>query len=263
MVNRTPKRAIKQVEAPKYNDIYDALKSGESEITTKSDAPDVSGQLAELIKRVDQLQAENAAFRSYSQQPQQVVVQAQPQAQTPTNDDAMPDPVLDADNYAKWLLKRTEALITTRMEASQKAVAEQTSNANAYDNLWNGFLEQEGNDVWADEPEKVQVAALKVSKKLQARGIDVNRYMFGSPELFYADVVKMLEDDFGRPATEDKDNEGSDDTAATDVGEVDRTAGLMGGQVSPAVKGTGIKSNAGVPDLLGDLVSIQRKGGWY
>ena len=52
--------------------------------------------------------------------------------------------------------------------------SQETTNktTNDFDNLWTNFTSIEGNDVWVDEPEKVQVASLKVAKKIQAKGLD-------------------------------------------------------------------------------------------
>jgi hypothetical protein len=252
MVNRTPKRVAKQAE-PEYNDYFTAMAEGTSEVQSPADkGPDVSAQLEALMKRVDALQSQNDMLRSqYSAPPIQMVAPAPAQQQP----EVIPDPILDSNGYAEWLLQRADALAQTRINAMVEAQNNQAASADAYDNLWSGFLAVEGNDVWEQEPEKVQVAAMKVSKKLQAKGIDPQAYMFQNTDKFYGDIVKTLETDFGKPVADEEDT--------TDDDDVDRTAGLMGGQETPVVQTKGKESGKGVPDMYGDLVSIQRKGGWY
>lgn len=259
MVNRTPKRVAKQAAAePQYNDFFKAMETGESEVKQiEPKGPDASAQLEDLIKRVDALQAENAAFRTYAQPqtpPQPVVVQSQPRHE---QEDAFPDPVLDSPGFTKALLARAEALATAKVEALKKSSDEQANSTKAHDDLWSGFLSVEGNEVWEDKPEMVQVAALKVSKKLQAKGVDVSKYMFQNAEQFYKQVQNTLETTFGKPQVDD-DDEGNEEGED----EVDRTAGLMGGQTSPVTKTKGAERKP-LPDMIGDLVTIQRKGGWF
>ena len=253
MVNRTPKRlaALAPAEA-EYTDFFTAMKTGDSVVHKPEDkGPDVAAQLQSLIQRVEQLSVQNDVFRSQFQTQQHYAPQntqvAQPMAQ-----DAIPDPVLDADGYTSWLIKRTDDLATAKIDAFRQEQADQSSSTDAFDRLWTGFLAVDGNKGWEKSPEKVQVAALKVSKKLTGSGIDPTAYMFQNTAKYYADLSKTLEKDFGRPEDEDYEDEP----------EVDRTAGLMGRQTPPVSRSKGV-DDKNVPDLSADLITIQRKGGWY
>lgn len=249
MVDRTPKRVAKKAE-PEYNDFFEAMESGESEKTAPAAGPDISGQLEALMKRVDALSVQQNEYRAPQPQPQVQYVQAPQPRQT---EEVIPDPVLDSAGYTSWLMQRAEALTQSKLEAYKQEQADQAGSSEAYDNLWTGFLAQDGNSEWEKEPEKVQVAAMKVSKKLSAKGIDPTAYMFQNTDKFFADVSKTLVADFGKRSSNDDD--------VVDEDETDRTGGLPGGQASPvpASKAEG----KGLPDMIGDLTSIQRKGGWY
>ncbi len=256
-INRTPKRVAK-AQQPQYNDIYKALESGESEVTLKSEGPDVTGQLADLIKRVDQLSNDNAALRQQQlhtqhQPPQQQVYVAAQQPQQ----EQMPDPVIDPQGHGKWLEKRIENLTKAGIEAYKKQQEAATNSSSSYDTLWNDFTTIDGNEAWADKPEMVQVASLKVAKKAAAKGLDPEKYMLQNSDMFFKELRETLETDFGKPEEDDDENE----EAMPEGDEIDRTAGLMGGQPAPVNK---VKSGtSGNPDMLGDLTAIQRKGGWY
>lgn len=249
MVNRTPKRVAKQAAAPEYNDFFQAMETGDSVVKQSEVDNKISEQLSALMKRVDDLSSQNELLRSQPpiqiNAPQAAPVQQQEQEQ-------IPDPVLHGAEYTQWLLRRADALAQERINAVVAAQQEQAQNSDAYENLWTNFLAVEGNDVWEDEPEKVEVAARKVSKKLQAKGIDVNTYMFQHSDRFFKDITSTLEKDFGKPGEAEETDEGDD---------VDRTGGLMGGQPAPINKAK--TDNSVGPDMLGDLTTIQRKGGWY
>lgn len=248
MVKRITKSQAKQAE-PEYNDFFEAMASGESEKSAPANGPDVSAQLEALIKRVDQLSTQV----EYRPQPQPAQVQVVQAPQPQQIEETMPDPVLDAAGYTAWLIQKADALAQSRIDAYAQTQAEQAGSSDAYDNLWTGFLAIDGNAEWEKEPEKVQVAAMKVSKKLSAKGIDPTAYMFQNTDRFYTDISKTLEADFGKPNAVDNND--------TDDEEVDRTVGLPTGQASPI--GPKAEAGKGLPDMLGDLTTIQRKGGWY
>ncbi len=255
MVNRTPKKIAKQAE-PEYRDIYGALEHGSSEIEPENKGPDLSGQLSELMKRVDQLSADNLVLRSQQMQPQQVqqvVQQSQQTEQAPE----MPDPILNPTGHAKWLEDRLVSKVT-KLLADQQATAQQVQQStSAYDQLWDTFVSQPGNEAWMDEPEKVQVAALKVTKAAKARGLDPEKYMLQNRDMFFKDLSSTLEADFGKPGGDDDEADEGD----VDGDDVDRTAGIASGQQAPISKPAA--GSKGAPDMFGDLTSIQRKGGWY
>lgn len=256
-INRTTKRAAKKATGaePEYNDFFEAMKTGETVKAedVKAD-PDMAAQLAALMQRVDTLTADNAAFRAQALRPQApVVVQQQAPVQQQTASD-MPDPILEVDKYAKWIEQRIDALASQKIADLQKAQEAKSQQDGAYNDLWNNFLAIDGNDIWSDKSEQVQVAAIKVGKKAQARGLDPNDYMLKNTEAFYKDLSETLHKDF--PQQEEEEDDGDDEGE-----DVDRTGGLMGGQVAPTAKPKA--GSAGAPDLVADLVAIQRKGGWY
>ena len=254
MVDRTPKRLVKQAQAapqPQFNDYFEAMKTGSSEVAPAAidKKEDVSAQLQALIQRVDQLTSQNDTYRP-APAPQQIQVVAAP-AQVA---EAIPDPVLNSEAYTAWLIERSDQLVKANIEAFRQEQAEQANSEGAYDRLWEQFLAVDGNEGWEKSPEMVQVAALKVGRKLMEKGIDPNTYMFQNSDKYFKDIRKTLETDFGTP-----DADGADTTNEADV---DRTGGIAGGQTSPVVAAKGADGKA-APDLSADLVAIQRKGGWY
>lgn len=258
MVNRIPKRAVKQAD-PRYNDIFTAIDSGTSEVSEEGSGSneDFSQALADLTARLDAMAAENADLRRsnalYQQQP---VAPIYVQAAEATDVPQMPDPMFDSEGYTQHVLNRVDNLVAAQLQDFQARQAAGSQDNEAYNQLWNEFLSVPGFDVWENEDDKVEFATIKVAKRVAARGGDVNRYMFGNTNQFFQDVAAELEAQFGWPEPEGEDGAGEEDYDP----DVDRTGGLMSGQMAPIQRKTVPQGE--MPDMLQDLAEIQRKSGF-
>lgn len=256
MVNRVPKKRQAAEPDPEYTGFFDAIETGSSEVPTDDDGanPDMAAQLAELTSRVDGLMRSNEDL----QRANMVLAQHQPAYvqydEGPEDEpEALPDPILDGEGYTRGILDRVDRLVAQDIDAYRQEQTEEAEFNNAYNALWDDFVSVPEYQQWAGEPDKVEFATVKVMKRMQSRGVDIDRYTFGYRDQFFADVAEELQHQFGSP--EDEEEEDDDDT--------DRTEGLFGAQPAPVARPRKDASDKNMPDMLSDLAEIQRKAGYY
>jgi hypothetical protein len=200
-------------------------------------------QIGELMGRLDTAERTNMALMTSPPRSEPTVTQ--PQA---VKLDNLPDPGLDPEGYAREIMKRTQESVTSLLQSQQQQREQQNSQGDRVKNLWNAF--NETYEDLADDPDKVEFAAQKVAKRAKARGLDVERYMFGAQEKFMADVAKEVEKTFGKPkAAEDTE----EDTPT-------RTA-IFGGNEGGS-RLSQVQAEQG-GDMLAELHEIQKKSGLY
>jgi hypothetical protein len=135
--------------------------------------------------------------------------------------------------------------------------------------LWGEFAEKYPD--LAEHRDMVELAAVTVSQKARARGLDAQKYMFGASEQYISDVAAEVERRFGKALKVLKEEEEDDgtDTGGTQGGTMAeaiaaaRTGGISGGA---PVSGGGAGSKGGREpsegdDLISDLHKIQRNMG--
>jgi hypothetical protein len=233
-----------------------------------ADSVALAGQVKDLSDKLARMETER--FALLAQSPQQVTVQQVP-AQPALDTSDLPDPVTAPAEFQKELSARVNKLVaaTVASTAAQQTGAQQTQNR--VDALWEDF--SKAHPDLAENQDLVEFAATKVAQRAQARGIDVNKYMFTTRDAFFGDVVKEI--DTLRPAAvqgtrvapadQAASDEGTRDapaarTAAADEPAFDRTGGIFGGQEAggrPAVR------DAKATDMLEDLKELQRSSGYF
>lgn len=257
MVNRVPKKRKEAEPDPEYTGFFDALETGSSEVPADEEGtnPDMAAQLAELTARVDGLMRSNEDL----QRANMVLAQHQPQYPQYTDEpedepETLPDPILDGEGYTRGILNRVDRLVAADINAyrqEQDAAQQETA---AYVELWDDFVSHPEYQQWEGEPDKVEFATIKVMKRMQSRGVDIDRYTFGYRDQFFADVADELQHQFGNQEEEEEEEPDED---------VDRTEGLFGAQPAPVARPSRKDTDKNMPDMLSDLAEIQRKNGYY
>lgn len=258
-VNRTPK-GRKAAAEPEYTGYFEAMERGSSEKDTGDDGgSDLAKQVAELNARVEALASSNEDL----QRANMVLTQHQPREFVPyvasgaEDEDKLPDPVMDADGFTRGLLSRVEQLVASDLAATRDQQNLVNEEAAAFQGLWEDFASDPAMAPWVSDPDKVEFATVKVGKRMQSRGVDINRYMFQYRDQFFADVAAELKNQFG-----DAGDTGTQEDDEADEG-ADRTEGIFGGQQAPVTRPAAKDPDKNAPDLLSDLSEIQRRTGYY
>ena len=249
-----------QFEMPKGEEdatpIAEDTGEGDGEEKKGPTTDELMRRLDEQQKHIDRLQRNTIAMMGL---PAPTI--ATPAAPKSPNIDlsGLPDPLEDRDGYNKGIAERVQSAITDGI--STHAAAERTRHATAASRderigvLWgdfsNTYPELAANEEW------VEFAASKVAKRAKARGLDVEKYMFGNSEQFMEDVAAEI----GKVFKPDTSNDGSDKNADTNDSTPSRTGGMFGGGGST---GTDKKvKKAKGDDMLEVLAKEQRAMGIY
>lgn len=242
------------------------------------DAPEVDAaalqkQIADLNKQVDRLTSSQLSLLSSG-----LGAAVTPAGGTPTqpdlptvNLDGLPDQLTDPEGYQKGLNDRLTATIQDTVKVVTANEQAKVSRDKSYDTrvegLWSDFTE--AHPELADHTDLVEFAAGAVAKKAQAKGLNVEQYMFTTRDQFFSDIVSEVDKRFGAVIAQG-DGEKDDDTPAVngakpakkDEGTDTRTAGVFGGEMSP---GSTLKDNKGEKpgDFIKDLMDVQRASGFF
>jgi hypothetical protein len=224
--------------------------------------PDVTA----LLARLEALEAQNERLSRertlYSGT--QTQHQAPEPPQMPEIDmEGMPDPLDKPQEYQKELNARISAAIGEHLSA-QSAYEEQVrgvqmSQKEQVDALWADFNDQYPD--LAEHSDLVEFAAQKVVQRAVARKMDPQRYMFGTPDLFFSDIEKEVKKKFGTAlSVQGKDDEGDDGEEEEVPQHATRTRGMFGGAASggkPTGKWKGTAETPG--DMIAELQEVQGK----
>ena len=274
------RRADPDEEEFHSDSIFDVLNpDGSSKPPDKAkdaDGPTVAElmeRLAAQEERFNQLAADRAMADSRIQPQTQTAVTIE---QPKLNLEGLPDPVTDAQGYAKALIERSTAYQNAMADYGNKQRAANTPVSKGDpDALWDDFLTQFPE--YAEAESQIKFATAEVAQRLAKRGVDVQTFMFTHPDQFFKQITTEFDKTFGAP------NEGEDDDLDTnernvleqratrrkakaqrveDEGDGDegRTDGIIGGSENSGVR-QGRPSPKG--GLIEDLQAIQRKTGYF
>jgi hypothetical protein len=212
-----------------------------------ADLAALQAQIAKLSGDLDQQRQTNMALMA------QPLVQAAPA--TPKMDMTnLPDPTLDPEAYAREVANRTTAYIGAVEQVRQAQSAGAAQSNQRVEALWEDFNAKYPQ--YAEHADRVEFAATKIAQRAAARGLDVNKYIFGASGVFMADVAAEMDKTFGKPEVEDPDDDGADDG---------RTGGIFGGNESGG-KPTKVDepNRAGFQpnSMFGDIQQWQAKSGF-
>jgi hypothetical protein len=197
------------------------------EKTPAQQTVDTNATVETLKAQIAQMQSELAISNREKLALMTQAPTVQPQMR-PTDVDlkGLPDPVTDPEKYAQEIAARTRQALANEQHNAQQIKAAEGSQADKLNALWADF--KEANPGYADES-KVRYIAQELAQKAQARGRDVQKYMFLTADTFFGDVTKLYDKTFGKPAggveAEPSDEDGS---LLDDEAEV-RTQGIPGG----------------------------------
>jgi hypothetical protein len=162
----------------------------------------------------------------------------------------LPDIETDAKGYATALAQQTQAVTQNRQEMANWAKRQEETTKKAADKLFNDFKKGYGD--YAKSRKAVEVFAEECAEEAVASRKDVAHYMFGTPEVFFKDIVtKMDEAGFG-PKVAPKEGEEEEDNRA--LGIPGETAGG---------KTAKVQANEENPSMMRSLSSWQQKTGFH
>lgn len=168
----------------------------------------------------------------------------------------LPDPIDDPKGYAKALIAATTAHADAKIKYEKDVIMWQNrqvaTNQTKADNLLSGFNAKYAD--YAKNSRQVEVAAAQILSRAKARGEDINDYMYGHSDQFYADVVAEIDDLFGKPKGTASDEDDDDRADALPSGQI-------GGQDGPSGERKAPPSRYGA--LGSELRTWQEKTGFY
>ncbi len=189
--------------------------------------------------------------------------------------EGLPDPVVEPEKYATALNERIQRSISEGMASlAGSHDAAQDDRRKLHDRtevLWADFAKAYPD--YAEEEQRVAIAAEQVARRAGQRGMDLNQYMFNMSPQFFQDVDKEMKALWGEPkvAGEDEGDTGKaadaprHPTAAQAAEAADRTGGIVVG--GPAAGGeTKTKEaaeEAADTGIIGDVIEFQKKSGFY
>lgn len=195
---------------------------------------------------------------------------------------ALPDPALDPDGFDKAQAERNRIRDENRQRQRDADERKQKHIKDKADQLQTSFAELYPEH--AADKEKTDFASMQVLKDAQARGINVEAYMFRTQDRFLADVAKRYEKIFGNPVENDEfqEDEAQDDyqevrrrkaapagrtqprrrNRQEDDSMVQRTGGIFGGTESGGRPTRSKQDEDNGPDMIDDIQTMQRKYGF-
>lgn len=271
-VSRTPLRpAAAAAEASPLDDdnigdIFTALGQkppGEEHPAEPKPGPTEEDRWAQYDTRMANLEARLAAEQQANNALMQSPVVVAPLAQQQDAWGALPDPITDPDKYASELTRRIESKVQNVTSAFQQQQTERQNMDQKIKTLWDTFTEQ--NPDYAADVEGIEFATMKVTREAQARGVDLNRYMFQNPERFYADVRAKYDAVFGDgeetdPLPEPVQPRRRGRKAAADTADNSRTGGIFGGSESGNRPGPQAPKPG---DMIADIHALQRNSPYF
>ena len=238
--------------------LNDAAEKEVGEVTEKPAGPtmeDLLKQVSSLNERLDRAERTNLALMaSPIQQVEQRQASATPKNIADIDMKGLPDPSEDPEGYAREVSARISKNVSEYTAASTTARANEDNTAARAKALWDRFASKYEDD--AKDQTRVEFAASKVAADAKAKGLDLNRYMFGpGSDMFIDDVKKKMDEVFGARKGDEDEEDGEDEA---DTG---RTASIFGGMESSGRIDKKQKDEQG--DMIKDLHDIQRKTGFY
>jgi hypothetical protein len=215
-------------------------------------APDYSAQLAELSANMKRLEERNSTLERTNMALMGQTVPQQPTfGPTEVDTKGLPDPVTDAEGYARELMNRANAALNNRQAIAKYQQDQQSSLQQRVDGIWDRFAKEHKG--YAAKQELVEFAAGKAVSAAKAAGIDPNKYMFSATPAFFNDVIANL-----KSMGIEEEGEEQDDEPVT------RTAGIAGGLESGGAMTKGKDPDEQrIPTLMEELRGWKEKTGFY
>lgn len=236
-------------------------------------------QIADLKRQLADMQERMAEDRSDAllSQPSQNNWQSQvTTTEVKPESIALPDPALDPDGYANAVQRRAELTVeNARRRRDNESKFEKDIDDKTAE-LWADFGDEYPE--LSDDKERIDYVATQVVKSAVKRGLDINRYMFGTGRLrFMKDVAKKYESVFGdseddyveednsrnnrREASPPRRNRNTNRNRQED--DDGRSAGVFGGNESGGRPNRREADDETGPSMIDDIQTLQRKTGFF
>lgn len=257
------KQQTQQEDAPLGESILDHLAAmgrpvtGTTERTSQGQGLDTTALLAKIEALEQKLGQQAPQYPMLERTaPAQQATQQLPQVKVDLS--GLPNPDEDWEGYNKGLQERINAAQQAAVHQVQTTVTAQFEQRTAIDRLWSGFREKYPE--WAAYEPLVESVSRRVVSEAENRGVDLERYLFSTSDLFYGDLEKALKAGYGKLLEEGE--EGEEEGDDQDTREPDgRTSGLDG--PLGAVRHGKSKEPTKGPSMLDDLAKVQRSMGLY
>lgn len=183
--------------------------------TEKPAAPDVNAlqtQIAELKGTLAGMQAgQPSAYKPFPQRPV-----------LPTDVDwsKLPSAITDPEGYGKAVATAVQTVERNKKILEDFDREQAAAQQKALDTMFDDFTAKYPDH--AKNREAVEFWAEKAVKNAAARRIDAGEYMFGKPEKFYGDVVKLMDENGFGPKKAEDEGEGDEEP-------LNRGMGIPGG----------------------------------
>lgn len=228
------------------DDVYDD--DGQDK-TKQKDTEAVDKVIADLQAKIAGLEGTVAATRD--RPVQDPAIQLGPPAPPVFPD--LPNPAEDPNGYRDAVLAQTQALIKYEKDLYQYQNRQTAASSAKSNDLWADFSTK--YEDYAENEERIEIATTRIIQKAQARGVDVDKFMYGNRDGFMKQVVDEYDRLFGKPVIDDTDTDEDDD---------DNRASVMGAG-APSQRGG--PANVQTPpnpygELSQEILAWQQKTGF-
>jgi hypothetical protein len=224
--------------------------------------------IADVLARLDTMEAKNKKLESENESLRRSTMQlmatplpatTSPVASTPAKD-TLPDPTEDPKGYAEAVRANAEREARAALEAERAKDRNEVSAKQRTAQMFEDFARKYPEI--AKYKGRVEYIAGELVKKAIARGMDGQKYVFGAQDMFFDDVAKAYNDEFGVPA---KDTVTDGDDGKDDDPDEGRTGGIPGGLESGHTLSSGKKDPKpeGPSGMIKELQDIQLKTGFF
>lgn len=259
MAKRKAKTAMSEQELKEYN--AQMMKFLHPDIPTRDDdepePEQKSGdqaQITALMQQIANLQSQ--VTTQQTQQPTYTPARVDiPPAKPVFDASKAPDPVDDPKGYAEFVRNGILEEQRWQNDVTTWQQRQQATQQNRLSQLWEQFADQ--HEDYAQDEERVEIAATRVAQRAAKAGMDVDKYMYQSSGIFMNEVVKEMDKLFGKPKAGGLDDDDDGDDGVPDS----RTGGIFGG-AEYGSKPTGGKSQEKLGSLSADIKAWQEKTGF-
>lgn len=240
-------------DLPTREDYTDPLAAAIEADKNKGQPAD-NGQLTELQKQVAALQGQLVQTQRTSTALMNQAKTDLPPAQPQIDFSKAPDPTLDPAAYAQFIINANDAKIQYEKDLYNWQARQQNDIANKTQNLWDGFAGKYAD--LAKDAKRVEIATVEVINRAKAKGMDIDRYMYGASEQFMDDVAAEIGKLWpGAGAASDDDEEDEDRT--------DMLGGGAGGQSAASANGGRKPPPEQYGALSNDVLAWQKATGYH
>lgn len=176
--------------------------------------------------------------------------------------EGLPDPEDDRAGYERELGKRTQQYVAQYAAWERQQEQAQYAAAGAERSRSQSIVDMFHEKYPGYSEAGAKAVAAQLLAQAEARGWDTEKYVYGNPEMFVADVAKAYEAEFGKPAP--KGPEPAPETGRSPEEEWHRTGGIPGGRESGGAPSGGGKPEPEDNESFRDLYAEgQRKTGLF